>query len=162
MARKRDSDSVLLTSAALGALSGLRGLAAPALLSHQLADGRDDPASGLAHLLSSDAASRVLGLLAGGEILVDGSRFAGGSPIPLVGRAIMGSLTAAAYAGANRRPVLLPALIGATAAMVAAIGAHHVRRLAIERFDVSDRLVEMAEDALVVGAGRSIARAMKG
>jgi uncharacterized membrane protein len=163
MKRKREHESVLLTSAALGALSGLRGLAGPALLSRELAEGRDDPSSGLARLLSSDAASRVLALLASGEILADGTRFGPGrsSPIPLVGRAIMGSLTAAAYASARRGSVALPAIVGGAAALAAAFGAHHLRRLAVDRFAVSDRLVEMAEDAVVVGAGRGIGRAMR-
>jgi uncharacterized membrane protein len=168
MGRKRrdTQSSVLLTSAALGALSGLRGTAAPALLSHELAESRDDPANGLARLLSSETAASVLTLVASGELLFDrgltGGRAGTGSPIPLVGRAIMGSLTAAAFASARRQSVILPAILGGAAALATTAAARKARRLARRHYNVPDRVIEMVEDALVIGAGKGISSVMDG
>ncbi len=161
----RGIDRVLANSVALGALTGLRSVAASALLSHELADARDrQPSGGLADLLATPTASRVLALLASGEMLADKTSLVGDrvSPIPLTGRAIMGSLTAAAFAGSQRRPVLLPAVLGAAAAIATAYAAFHLRRLAAEHFEVPDRVLGMVEDAVVIAASRGIASAMEG
>lgn len=161
----RGIDRVLVSSVALGALTGLRSMAASALLSHELADARDrQPAGALADLLATPTAARALALLASGEMLADKTSFVGDriSPIPLAGRAIMGSLTAAAFAGSRRHAVLLPAVLGATAAIATAYAAYHARRLVAERFEVPDRILGLVEDAVVVAAGRGIASAMEG
>jgi hypothetical protein len=57
---------------------------------------------------------------------------------------------------AKRRSVLAGALIGATAAMGAAYGAHELRRQAARRLRVPDILVAVAEDALVGVAGAAL------
>src|SRR5688572_3543125 len=115
MARGRN-DNVLVTSAALGAIAGLRSMAAPALLTHEMAeDGAGFRASNFERLLSSDAVSGVLAVLAGGEMIADKTSAIPNrtNAVPLIGRAVIGSLTAGAYASRRQHPVFLPAVVGA-------------------------------------------------
>jgi len=162
MGRRGRNDTVLMTAAALGAVAGLRSMSAPALLSHEMAEEDDRPANSIERLLSSDVTARVLALMAGGEMLADKTAMVGNrtSPIPLIGRALMGSLTAAAFAANRRNAILLPAAVGAVAAVAATYAAYHIRRIASERLDIPDRLVGLVEDAIVVGASRGIAGMM--
>jgi uncharacterized membrane protein len=157
------SERILANAAALGAITGIRTLAAPALLGHELSErGASDGNSRLERFLASDGASRLLTVLAGGEMLADKLPFAPDrtSPGPLIVRAMIGSLTAATYAVSRRHPVLLPAAVGAAAAMATAFAAFHLRRLAAERFRIPDRVLGMVEDALVVAASRGVSEAI--
>jgi uncharacterized membrane protein len=162
MARS-ENETILMTAAALGAISGMRSMAAPALLTHELAErGSHLDGSTLGRLLSSESTSRVLSLFAGGEMLADKMSFVPDrtSALPLVGRAVIGSLTAAAYAVHRRRSVVLPAAIGAAAAIASTFAAFHIRRFAAERFHIPDRLLGMAEDAVVVAASKGVIAAL--
>jgi uncharacterized membrane protein len=152
------NDQIILNAAALGAISGLRSLAAPALLAHELA-GRGRADGGLERLITSEAFARLLALVASGEMLADKAPFMPDrtSPLPLLGRALIGSLTAAAYASHRHHPVLLPAVAGAVAALASTRVAFQLRRDAGERFHVPDRLLGMIEDAIVVAASRALA-----
>jgi uncharacterized membrane protein len=163
MARGRD-DTILLTAAALGAVAGLRSMAAPALLSHELSrGGHVGGGGGLEHLLTSETTSTLLTLLAGGEMLADKMPFIPDrtSGLPLTGRAVIGSLTAAVYAAHRRHPVFVAAVVGAAAAVASTYAGYHLRRIAAERFEVPDRILGMIEDALVVAATKGIAEAME-
>src|SRR5688500_10878471 len=98
---RRGNDSVLVTSAVLGAIAGLRSMSAPALLTHELADGGKAREFGpLERILTSERTAGVLALLAGGEMLADKTPYVPDrtNPVPLIGRAVIGSLTAAAFA----------------------------------------------------------------
>jgi uncharacterized membrane protein len=163
MARRRN-DPILLTAAGLGALAGLRSMSAPALLSHELAE--DGVARGrhrLERVLSSPVTARLLALFAGGEMLADKTSLVGSriAPLPLAGRAVIGSLTAATFAMNRRQGLVAPAMIGAAAAVAATYAAFHLRRLAGERLGVPDQFLGMIEDALVVAAGKGIAEFME-
>ncbi len=134
-------------------------MAAPALLTHELSDGASGrPANRLEQLLTSEGVARLLALFAGGEMLADKAPFMPNrtDPAPLVGRAVLGSLTAAAYAAHRRRPVALPAAIGGVAAVASTYGAFHLRRWAGEHLDVPDRVLGLIEDAVVVAASRAV------
>src|SRR5690606_37133749 len=151
-------------SAALGAITGVRSMAAPALLAYELAEeGEPAPRVAAQRLLSSPIASRVLALLAGGEMAADKSPRTPDrtSPGPLIGRAVIGSLTAETYAASRRHQVLLPALVGAGAAVASAFAAFHVRTYVTERLKAPDKLIGMIEDALVVAASRWMAAGME-
>jgi uncharacterized membrane protein len=153
-----------VTAAALGALAGLRSMAAPALLSHEMSNDNDFRyLSRIERVLSSGTAAKLLALLAGGEMLADKTSIVGDrtSAVPLLGRAIMGSFTAAAFAADRRQRILLPAAIGAAAAIASTYAAFHLRRLAAEHFEVPDRVLGMIEDAIVVGAGKGITEMME-
>jgi uncharacterized membrane protein len=162
MARRRD-DSILLTAAGLGAIAGLRSMAAPALLSHEMAE-EGHPHSGLERLLASDATARILAIMAGGEMVGDKLPFIPDrtTAVPLLGRAAMGFLTAAAYASRRRQNVLLPALAGTAAALAATYAAFYIRKAAAEELKLPDRLLGLMEDALVVAASRRLAAAIDG
>jgi uncharacterized membrane protein len=157
---RRGDDQILLKAAAIGAIAGMRSLAAPALLSHELAEDGPDPGDGrVERLLSSEGVARILALFAGGEMLADKSSFIPDrtSPLPLVGRAVIGSLTAAAYAAHRRLPVLLPAAVGGASAIASTFATFHARRFASEHLDVPDRVLGLVEDALVLGVSRALA-----
>jgi uncharacterized membrane protein len=159
-----ERNHVLLTAAALGALTGLRSMAAPALLSHEFADSRIVRGAGaMERFLSSPATSKLLALFAGGEMIADKTsgvpdRTSAG---PLIGRAVLGSLTGAAYALHRGRGVLAPATVAGVAAIGSTFAAFHLRHLASEKLRVSDKLLGVIEDAIVVAAGKGIAEAMQ-
>lgn len=73
-------------------------------------------------MLTSDTAQTFLPVLAASEMIGDKMPFAPDRTIVLsmMFRALSGGASAAALAGVRREPVLLPALLGATAALVAA------------------------------------------
>jgi uncharacterized membrane protein len=159
----RETEPVLLTAAALGAITGMRSMAGAALLTHELGERRSHPgASAFERALGSDALSHLLALFAGGEMLMDKTSLVPDrtSALPLAGRAVVGSLTAAAYAAHRRHPVALPAAIGALSAIASTFAMFHVRRLAADHFHVPDRLLGMLEDALVVAASRGVVAAL--
>jgi uncharacterized membrane protein len=152
MARRRD-DKTLVTAAALGALSGIRSMAAPSLVARALADGRTP----LPGRLASPTTARLLSLAAAGEMLADKSPWIPDrtSTLPLVGRAVLGSLSATALAyHRGHRPLLLHGAVGAAAALAATFAAFHVRRLAVAELKAPDRLVGLLEDAVVTAASR--------
>lgn len=157
-------DPVVVTAAGLGAITGVRSMSAPALIAYELADdGAPEPRDAVQRALASPLASRLLAVAAGSEMVADKSSAvpARTSPGPLIGRAVIGSLTAATYAANRRHAVLLPALVGAGAAVASAFAAFHVRTFVTERFNAPDKLIGMIEDAIVVAASRGIAGRME-
>jgi uncharacterized membrane protein len=145
-------------AALLGALAGMRSMAAPAAVA-QLS--RKGALAGLPGPLAFVTGSRFLtsaSVLAVGELVADKlpftpNRTAAG---PLLGRALMGGASGAVICLAKRRSVLAGALIGATAAVGAAYGAYELRREAVRRLRVPDMVVALAEDALVGVAGAAL------
>lgn len=119
----RTSSNLFWAAVAIGAVTGMRSLLAPAMVSRAL-DGRDDldGAGEAAQWLTSNVARKALVPLAASEMLGDKMPFAPDRTIvpSMMFRALSGSVSAAALAGVRREPVLLPALLGATAALIAA------------------------------------------
>jgi len=74
------------------------------------------------NLLTSDTAQTFLPTLAASEMIGDKLPFAPDRTIvpSMMFRALSGGVSAAALAGVRREPMLVPALLGATAALVAA------------------------------------------
>ena len=135
-------------------------MAAPALLTHELAeDGKAKEFGALEQILTSERTAGILALLAGGEMIADKTPYIPDrtNPAPLIGRAIIGSLSAAAFAVRRRHSPFLPAAIGAASAVASTYGAFHARRFVKSRFHIPDRLIGLAEDALVVAAGKAVA-----
>ncbi len=116
------SSNLLWAALAIGAVTGMRSMLAPTLVSRALSE-RDDlhGAGEAARLLTSDSAQTFLPVLAAGEIAGDKMPFAPDRTIvpSMMFRAVSGGVSAAALAGVRREPVLLPALLGATAALLA-------------------------------------------
>ncbi|WP_278396769.1 DUF4126 family protein [Stutzerimonas kunmingensis] len=116
------SSNLLWAALAIGAVTGMRSMLAPTLVSRALSE-RDDLAGAgeAAQLLTSDTAQTFLPTLAASEMIGDKMPFAPDRTIvpSMMFRALSGGVSAAALAGVRREPVLVPALLGATAALVA-------------------------------------------
>ena len=108
------SSNLVWAALAIGAVTGMRSMLAPTLVSRALGE-RDDLAGAgeAAQLLTSDTAQTFLPTLAASEMIGDKLPFA-------PDRTIVPSMMFRALAGVRREPMLLPALLGATAALVAA------------------------------------------
>lgn len=157
MARRRD-DPTLVTAAALGALSGMRSMAAPRLVARALEVGRRSPSrSG-----QTTTTARLVSLAAAGEILADKSPWIPDrtSTLPLAGRALLGSLSALAYAHHRHQPLVSHGIVGAAAAVISTFAAFHVRRMVAQRLNVPDVVIALLEDALVLGASRTMENAL--
>ncbi|UPQ82894.1 DUF4126 family protein [Pseudomonas knackmussii] len=116
------SSNVFWGALALGAVTGMRSMLAPTMVSRALATRDDiDDADEPARTLASRRAQQFLLPMAAAEILGDKMPFAPDRTIvpSMLFRALSGGVTAAALASARREPVWLPALIGASAALIA-------------------------------------------
>ncbi|NKQ12887.1 DUF4126 family protein [Pseudomonas sp. SST3] len=116
------SSNLFWGALALGAVTGMRSMLAPTMVSRALAarddmDNVDEPA----RTLASRRAQQLLLPMAAAELLGDKMPFAPDRTIvpSMMFRALSGGVTAAALASARREPVWLPALIGASAALIA-------------------------------------------
>jgi uncharacterized membrane protein len=154
-------DRTVLTGAlGLGALAGMRGLSAPAVLSAALVrNGAGRSASWPLRLLSSRAGASLVSVLAAGEFVADKTPFVQDrvKPVPLAGRALMGAASGTMLALFRRRTFTVPALAGAASAVASAFAAYHVRRAAGRALHVPDAILGAAEDALVVALGWRLA-----
>ena len=115
------SSNLFWGALALGLVTGMRSTLAPAMTSRALAARDDiDDADEPARTLASHRTQQVLLPMAAAELLGDKMPFAPDRTIvpSMVFRALSGGVTAAALASMRREPLLLPALIGATAALV--------------------------------------------
>jgi len=80
-------------------------------------------------------------------------------PIPLLGRVVVGALVGAAVAElAGEDEKLAPAAAGAAGALGGAYGAWYARRWVVRNYDVDDKFVGIAEDAIAFGASKLLAR----
>jgi uncharacterized membrane protein len=145
----------------MGALAGLRSMAAPAMVSEHLS--RDEGARGRESPLPFLAAPGVaLGLkvLAAGEMVADKTPWIPDrtSPFPLAGRGVMGALVGAALSsGEGLRPEVGAALGGASA-VAAAHAAYQLRRRLGEATRLPDPLLGAIEDLVVVACGLQVLR----
>ena len=115
------SSNLFWGALALGLVTGMRSTLAPAMTSRALAACDDiADADEPARTLASHRTQQVLLPMAAAELLGDKMPFAPDRTIvpSMVFRALSGGVTAAALASMRREPLLLPALIGATAALV--------------------------------------------
>ncbi|HWV39849.1 MAG TPA: DUF1990 family protein [Vulgatibacter sp.] len=131
----------LWNAAGLGALSGVRSLGPPALLGGRL--GR--------------RAGSLLSALGAGEMVADKLPIPPRTrPASLVARAISGAF-AGGMAARRRRSRGRASLVGASAAVAATFLSGRLRAMAVRRSRLLGHVVAIAEDALVIGAGRRLA-----
>jgi uncharacterized membrane protein len=150
---------VLAAAATLGALTGGRTFAVPALLARGLAAVAPHGEAGpLARTLSSDGAARTLGALAIAELVRDKLPMAGAriEPLPLLARVVSGAFSGAVAAELLGKRKAAPALVAAGAAFLGAHAAYHLRRKIRRKADVADPVVAAGEDAVVVGVGAEV------
>ena len=142
-------------AALLGALAGMRSMAAPAVLGQLSRRGALDEVAGPLALVTKPGFAAVSGAMALGEFVADKlpftpNRTAAG---PLLGRAFTGGISGAVVCSAKRKSVLLGALIGAAAAVGAAYGAYQLRKQVVASVHLPDAVIALAEDAVVGGLG---------
>ena len=155
-----DDRKLYVRTLVLGLVAGLRSLLAPALLSHYLTGKKNNepPEKVVTNLLTRPRAASVLEILSAGEIVGDKlpatpSRL---DPLPLAARAFSGALVGGTLFGAAKKPLLLGVLLGAGAAVAGAYGGYHLRRIVKEEFGLPDVVVALSEDAIALGAARSV------
>jgi uncharacterized membrane protein len=157
-ARVDDSDLVWKTLA-LGAIAGMRSMAAPAILSRAVVRGAIDGLEDTPFAaLGSPRVSTALRLFEIGEMFVDKlpvvvpSRT---SPPPLLGRAASGGLVGAALFASDGRRAATGTVLGAVSAMTSAYATERLRLQIAERLGMPDFVVALLEDAIVLfGAAR--------
>ena len=145
----------LLTPMGFGVLAGMRAFSAPALLSHQLSREPVEAPEGRARVLASRPLSRVLAVLAVGELLADKAPWVPAriSPPALVARDLSGALTGAAVAAPHRPLSAGRALLGAMAAVASAFTFYKLRQLATHRLGLPNTVAGLVEDAAVLALG---------
>jgi uncharacterized membrane protein len=133
-----------------GLLAGLRSFSAPSAVSAALAE-RYDLAAQLVPIMQ---------VLAVGEMLADKLPVmpARTTPPALVGRALTGAISGAALAAAAGYSRSAGALLAGTAAIASSYAALALRSAIGRRLAVPDPLVALVEDALVIVAGRALAK----
>jgi uncharacterized membrane protein len=139
----------------LGAISGLRSLAGPAFVSRAASRGRlNVEGSSLAFLgskrLSQALTVAALGELVGDKLSITPSRT---SPPVLLWRAVSGALVGTASFAPDGCRTTTGAVLGSSAAIVAAIAGERLRALAGRKTGLPDPLVALAEDAVVLLVG---------
>lgn len=159
------ASNLLWGALAIGVVTGMRSMLAPTMVNRALAERADiDEADEPARTLASHRVGQYLMPLAASELLGDKMPFAPDRTIApsMLVRAVSGGVSAAALAGARRRPILLPALIGATAACVAAKVAIALRK----RYGTNAWLnagLGLTEDCMAVALGNAgLRRALQG
>lgn len=150
-------------AAGFGVIAGMRSMSAPAFLKQELA--RRSGRFGLGRLAQGRKArkvARTFTALAAGELVGDKlpstpARIA--APV-LTGRIISGAFTAATLARKRKQPVVLFALIGATAAVASSFAFYGLRRLATERLRIPNIVAGLLEDGLTLYAGNRLSAAL--
>lgn len=152
----QNNESTLLAQAiGLGAIAGMRSMAAPALVSHHLAHDHSESLGRPFSLVGSPTVATLLKFPALGEMVLDKL------PIvpsrielpPLLGRIGSGALVGATLYRTHGRNLLVGALVGGLAALASTYLIYHLRRVAGERLNVPDGVLGAVEDAVVLGGG---------
>jgi uncharacterized membrane protein len=137
----------------LGAVAGLRSMAAPAALSRAAAGGRLDGLGATRFaLLGSSWASKLLTLFEVGELIGDKLPMTPSrtSPPPLLGRATSGALVGAALFASEGRQAATGGALGAVAAVVSAYAGEQLRARIGQLTGAPDPVVALLEDAVVL------------
>ena len=128
---------------ALGAMSGMRSMAGPAVLAINAEE--------------QTALTRAVPVMAIGEMIADKTPFIGNriDPLPLAGRAFMGAIVGGLIAREEDASVVLGGFIGAATAVIVAHLAYRARIYASDRLGSSAGFIE---DGVVVGMGAALSR----
>ena len=157
-----DDSGLVWRTAGLGAIAGMRSMAAPATLSRAVERGY---VNGLENtpfaVLGSPGLSAVLRMFEIGEMFVDKlpvmvpSRTA---PLPLLGRAASSAIAGAALFASGGRRIATGAVLGAGAALASAYATERLRQQVAEKLGVPDLAVALSEDAIVLFGGARLLR----
>jgi len=150
-----------LRTVALAAISGVRSMAAPAMLARAV--GRGD-VSGLRATpfaaLEDERVSTALQVLMAGEMAGDKtplipSRTSAG---PLFGRALSGALVGSALFVSRKRPGLSGALLGAASALGGVYAADRLRSAITQGLGLPDPIFGLLEDGFILIGGSQLLR----
>jgi uncharacterized membrane protein len=151
-------EGLLLKTLGLGAIAGVRSMAAPAALSKAVERGG---VGGLEQTpfaaLGSPGVSTALRLFEIGEIFVDKLPVAPSrtSPPALLGRAASGAFVGAALFVSDGRRVAVGGVLGAVSALAGAYVGERLRLLGTQTLGVPNLLLALLEDGVVLfGATR--------
>jgi uncharacterized membrane protein len=144
----------------LGAISGLRSLSGPVFVSRAASQGRLDLEGTPFAFLGSPRLAKLLALMEIGELVGDKLPMAPSrtAPPPLLGRAGVGAVVGAAVFVSGERRAATGAILGSTAAIVAAFAGERLRALIVEKSGLPDPVVALAGDAAVLLVGFSSLR----
>ena len=151
----------VLRTVALAATSGVRSMAAPALLARAVARGDVAGLRGTRFAaLGSDNVSTALQILMLGEMFGDKtslvpSRTSAG---PLFGRALSGALVGSALFVSRRRPGIPGALLGVLSAMAGVYAADRLRSATTRGLGLPDPVFGLIEDGLILFGGSRLLR----
>ena len=161
MRRDVGSELALFETVGLAAITGLRSMAGPALLSRAMRRGDVGWLQGTPFAaLGSPKVSALLRLLMVGEMIADKTPFipARTSAPALTGRALFGALVGAAlFAAAGRRPAV-GAMLGVPPAVAAAYAGEKLRVRGPEKLGVPDLVLAFVEDGIVLFGGAYLLR----
>ncbi|QIN83554.1 DUF4126 family protein [Rubrobacter tropicus] len=150
-----------LKAAALAAISGLRSMAGPALLSRAATRGEvpgigNTPFAGL----GSDGVSAALQALMLGEMAGDKTPFVPSrvSAGPLFGRALSGALVGSALFVSGGRRGVPGALLGAASALGGVYAADRLRSATTQGLGLPDPVFGLIEDGLILLGGSRLFR----
>ena len=159
---KHENDLVIqvspdaLRTAALAATSGVRSMAAPALLARAAARGEFAGLRGTRFAaLGSGGVSALLQALMLGEMVGDKTSLvpARTSAGPLFARALSGALVGSALYVSRRRPGVPGALLGALSALAGVYAADRLRSATTQGLGLPDPVFGLLEDGLVLFGG---------
>jgi uncharacterized membrane protein len=157
-----DDSYLVWRTLGLGAISGMRSMAAPATLSRAVERGDVDGLENTPFAaFGSPGVSTMLRMFEIGEMFVDKlpvmvpSRT---SPSPLLGRAASGAIAGAALFASGGRRIATGGVLGGASALAAAYATERLRRQLAERLGVPDLVVALSEDAIVLFGGARLLR----
>lgn len=157
-----DDSYLVWRTLGLGAVAGMRSMAAPATLSRAVVRGDVDGLENTPFAaLGSSGVSTMLRMFEIGEMFVDKlpvvvpSRT---SPPPLLGRAASGAIAGAALFASGGRRMATGGVLGATSALASAYATERLRQQVAERFEIPDFVVALSEDAIVLFGGARLLR----
>lgn len=142
----------------LGAIAGMRSMAAPAVVSHRLSQRMFGwPRNPVETVLRDELAAQILLGAAAAEMVADKLPFAPARirPLPLAVRTASGALMGWVLGGSRDSRAFL-AVVGGAAALVTTFAAYGIRKAIAENSIVPDALVGIAEDAAVVSLAKNL------
>ena len=145
-----------LKAIGFGIIAGMRSMSAPAFVSGHLADTATSKSpSRLLRIMSSPNAALAFRVAAAGEMIADKLPIIPDriSPGPLTARIISGAVCGSSICESEGRRTDIGAVAGALAAIGSAFAFYHLRRRITESDIISDVMVALAEDAVVLAAG---------
>ena len=145
----------------LGAIAGMRSMAAPAILSRSVVEGRGASLENTPYAaLGSPRVSRALRVLEIGELIVDKLPVLPDrtSLPPLLGRVASGALVGAALLASGGRWPVMGGALGAVSAMTAAYAAERVRKQITQRLGLPNVVAGLLEDGIVLFGGPHLLR----